>query len=122
MKTKPFALYDQNRHHHHIRSRIRNVKSAHTVKAFCQRLDAIDRASRAFHAGVLPLIGSTFGMTLRQYLQQLPPRKGLTKRVAASLGVAPSTLRKWANLTVPIPAHILIDLKRITQGQVTRVQ
>ena len=97
------------------------MSSSAQARAFCQRLDALDRARRGDSTGVLPRIGSETGLTLRQYLSLAPPAAGLTKKVAAGLGVTTGTVRKWAAHHMPIPPHALIDLARITQGQVTRV-
>lgn len=121
-KTGVFVLHPQNTHRRHISSRVRNVQSAHAVRNLVQRLDALARTKRGVAEGVLPLIGSEFGLTLKQYLQLLPPHLGLTKRVARALGVSHHSVLKWANQVAPIPQHTLIDLARITQGQVTRVK
>lgn len=121
MPMGTFVLYDRNQHSSHLASRIRHVRSAKRVMNFVKRLDAMDRVLRGSREGVLPVVGENYDLTLSAYLSLCPKQDGLTKRVAEAVGVSPSTLRKWATRALPVPAHIVIELTRVTQGQVTKI-
>lgn len=115
MRTGKFILFNRTVSPARAIARGKRLGNARSVNNLVKRLDAEARLKRGDQTNVLPLVGTQYGLSLKNYLVQ---RIGLGVLVANALGVSSQQVYEWSNGNVPIPAYIAIELERITQGQV----